>query len=303
MTAYGPVVAATLASTCFFAVATALKHRSARGSHPAADVEAQKVRHFLVATTRDSWWLGGLAADVGGLALQLYALHIGPLALVQPLMVTGLLFSFFLNHWIAGSRITTAELGLALLLILALVGFIIVSGAASPSTTGPAQLADRGPATAAAAVAAAVAVGCVFLARRLTRGPRAALIGVAVGVTYACTAALIKSCTIIVLRGLPALLTSWQLYALIVTGVAGLALNQLAFQAGPLHASLPAIATVDPLLSVALGVLVYDERLRSGAGAWIAEAACLAALAAAALFLSRVPQESPRSSSLEHSQT
>jgi EamA domain-containing membrane protein RarD len=143
----------------------------------------------------------------------------------------------------------------------------------------------------------------VFLARRLTRGPRAALIGVAVGVTYACTAALIKSCTNIVLRGLPALLTSWQLYALIVTGVAGLALNQLAFQAGPLHASLPAIATVDPLLSVALGVLVYDERLRSGAGAWIAEAACLAALAAAALFLSRVPQESPRSSSLEHSQT
>ena len=255
MTAYGPVVAATLASTGFFAVATALKHRSARGSHPAADVEAQKVRHFLVATTRDSWWLGGLAADVGGLALQLYALHIGPLALVQPLMVTGLLFSLFLTHWVAGSRITTAELGWGLLLILALVGFIIVSGAASPSTTGPAQLADRGPATAAAAVAAAVAVGCVFLARRLTRGPRAALIGVAVGVTYACTAALIKSCTNIVLRGLPALLTSWQLYTLIVTGVAGLALNQLAFQAAPLHASLPAIATVDPLLSVALGVL------------------------------------------------
>ena len=123
-------------------------------------------------------------------------------------MVTGpAVFFSSLTHWIAGSRITTAELGWALLLILALVGFhhrfrsrFAVhhwAGAAAP-TRAPATAAGRSRGRGSPP-------GAVFLARRLTRGPRAALIGVAVGVTWACTAALIKSCTNIVLRGLPAL--------------------------------------------------------------------------------------------------
>lgn len=49
-----------------------------------------------------------------------------------------------------------------------------------------------------------------------------------------------------------------------VLGGIGLVLTQVAFQAGPLAASLPAIATVDPLLSVVIGVLVYDEQVHRG---------------------------------------
>jgi hypothetical protein len=54
----------------------------------------------------------------------------------------------------------------------------------------------------------------------------------------------------------------------IATGIAHagtathLLLNQLAFQAGPLAASLPAMTVVNPLLAVLLGVVVYDENLR-----------------------------------------
>jgi hypothetical protein len=47
-------------------------------------------------------------------------------------------------------------------------------------------------------------------------------------------------------------------------GVGLLLLTQLASQAGQLTASSPAISTVDPLLSVAIGVLVYGEHLRRG---------------------------------------
>lgn len=36
----------------------------------------------------------------------------------------------------------------------------------------------------------------------------------------------------------------------------------IAFQAGPLAASLPAAASVNPLASIAVGVAVYDEQLR-----------------------------------------
>jgi hypothetical protein len=51
-------------------------------------------------------------------------------------------------------------------------------------------------------------------------------------------------------------LGSWQLYIVIALGIGGLLLNQLAFQAGPIAASLPATATIDPLLSIVVGVLV-----------------------------------------------
>ncbi len=51
---------------------------------------------------------------------------------------------------------------------------------------------------------------------------------------------------------------------MLVVGAGGQLLTQLAFQAGPITASLPAISTVDPLLSVLIGVLVYHERLHRG---------------------------------------
>jgi hypothetical protein len=57
------------------------------------------------------------------------------------------------------------------------------------------------------------------------------------------------------------------LYAVILVGIAGVLLNQLAFQAGPITASLPAIATIDPLLSIVIGVVVYDEHCGAGPAA------------------------------------
>jgi len=58
-------------------------------------------------------------------------------------------------------------------------------------------------------------------------------------VIYASTAALIKDLTNIVVRHPLQIVTSWPLYAVIVLGVVGVLLSQIAFQSGPLTASLP----------------------------------------------------------------
>lgn len=65
---------------------------------------------------------------------------------------------------------------------------------------------------------------------------------------------------------------------MIVAGAGGLLLNQLTFQAGPLAASLPAISTVDPLFSIALGVIIYDEQIRHGLTAGVGLGALLLVL-------------------------
>lgn len=283
------VIATSVASTGFFALATALKHKSAGQMPDAQGLQAKQLGRFVTSTLRNPLWLGGILADVGGLGLQIYALHIGALSVVQPVMITALLFSLVLNHRVARTRITGREIVWALVLIVALVGFLTAAGANSPENARAPRIADREPAVVVAILAVVLGAACVLVAQRLPRGRGAALIGVAVGITYASTAALLKSCTnVLAAGGIGALVTSWQLYVVIVVGAVGLMLSQLAFQAGPLTASLPAIATVDPLVSVALGVVVYEERLRSNGSAIFFELAFLTLLSVAAIFLSRM---------------
>ena len=99
------------------------------------------------------------------------------------------------------------------------------------------------------------------------------------------------------MRGPIPLLTSWQLYAVLILGAGGLLLNQVAFQAGPLSASLPAIASVDPLLSIVIGVVVYDERIRHGLPAGIGLGVLLLILGGAVIALARA--ETPSSAPVQ----
>jgi len=194
------------------------------------------------------------------------ALHIGALAVVQPVLVSGLIFALLLRTWRHDGHVSRREGAWAGILTLSLIGFLLLADTADQPSAGA---ADREPAAAAAVIGVVLAVTCVLLARQ-RRGAdwSAALIGVAVGIIYAATAALIKSLTtVFALHGAAEVATSWQLYVLVAVGAVGLLLNQLAFQAGPLTASLPAICTVDPLASIAIGVLVYGEHIRRGAPA------------------------------------
>lgn len=286
------VVTACLASTGFAGLSTALKHRVA-SRMPARD--GSRTRYLLQAATHPLW-IAGLLSDATAVSLQVYALHIGDLTVVQPLLITALPTSIVIHHALEGTRPSRRELLLATELILALVGFLSVSGATSGQLNAGAQAADRTVAVLAASVAVAITLICLIAAKVQTQGRnRAALIGVAVAFIYASTAALIKACTNIFARSPWALLTSWQLYLLVVAGLLGLLLTQVAFHAGPLTASLPAIAALDPVLSVALGVLVYDEALRRGETATTLELLLLGALATGAFLLSRqsTAQSSP----------
>lgn len=283
------VVATSLGSAAFFSVSTALKHRSAGKIARVDRLRPAELRRFAAATLRHPLWLGGILADVGGLGLQVLALHIGALTVVQPVLVSAVLFALIVGHWVAGTPITRREVVLGVVLTLSVAGFLIVSGAA---TARPDQ-SDRLPAILATATCLLVVIGCIICSRRASdRNPgsrrAAALLGVAVGTIYAGTAALIKTSTDLAQIGPVALLTSWQPYALLVAGAVGVFLAQMAFQAGPLTASLPATAVTDPLVSVVLGVAVFDERLRPGAAPLLLSLLFLVLMSTAVAFLSQV---------------
>ena len=283
------VVGLSLAAAFFFAVSSSLKHVSAACAPDAQTLQLGKLAQFVRATLTHRLWLGGIGCDVAGLALQIVALHLGALAVVQPLLISGLLFALIVRQRFERRRIAARQLAWAAGLTASLAGFLLLAGMGSNSV--PHQPVDRMPAAVAALVGAALIVMCIGLGRRQRGGGRAAaLLGVAVGTIYAVAAALLKALTDIAVRSPFDALVSWQLYTVVLLGAAGLLLNQLALQAGPLTASLPAEATVDPLFSIVIGVVVYDEHIRGGPGAGAALIGLLLVMGLAVIQLLRTPE-------------
>jgi len=281
----GVVVVTSVAAAAAFATSSTLKHVSAGRIPHEPRTTAGSVRRLAAATVRHPFWLAGIAADVVALALQVTALRLGPLAVVQPLLVSGLLFALILRQ-LTTRRLRPAEIGWAAVLVASLTAFLLLSG--TKASTGPPEPVDRVSALLVALTGLGLAAGCVVIGRRGAGADRsAALLGVAVGTIYAATAALIKALTSLAAHGPATLLLSWQLPVLIILGAAGLVLNQLAFQAGPLSASLPAVSAVDPLASIVIGVIVYEEAIRPGILAGVGSVLLLGVLSAAVIALAR----------------
>ncbi|HTW10814.1 MAG TPA: DMT family transporter [Acidimicrobiales bacterium] len=278
------MLVATLAALCaavLFAMAAALQHRSAGLVSDGAALGTAQLSGFLLRTLRDPLWVLGGVAGVAGFALHALALRDGPLTLVQPLLVSGVVFALPLRHLLEHRAPRRNEIWLAALLAVGLVLFLTIATPAG----GTAQLPDAGPTVVSGILIGLGVVGSFVAGRRATGSRAALLLGTGAALAFAAVAGLLKETMGVLSRGPAALATAWPVYALILAGVIGLVLNQLAYQAGPLSSSLPAVATVDPLVSLVIGVAVFDERFRSGPGALVGEALGLALVVAASIGL------------------
>jgi hypothetical protein len=274
-----------LLAAAVFAVAIPLEHRSADKAPDAAGLTPRQVVAFARATLRDRWWLGAMGLNAVGFGLHALALHYGSLAVVQPLLVANLLFALPVNHRLRREPVRAVELAWAGVLVVGLGGFLLIATAGVPAAQ---QVVDKGPAIAAGVLVAVVAATLTVTARRSGGSTAATLLGIATGVMFAVTASLLKVNTGLLAQGPLRLLASWQLYALVAVGAIGLLLNQLAYQSGPLSASLPAITVVDPLVAVLIGVAVFDENLRHSPPAIAGELLCLGLLALSGYNLARL---------------
>ena len=98
-------VALAVLAAALFAVAAAVQQRSAAA---VADDRGRGPKLVLTLVRQPLWWVGTLA-DVGGYAAQAAALGLGSLLLVQPLLVTSLLFALPLGAWLAGRRLRRSD--------------------------------------------------------------------------------------------------------------------------------------------------------------------------------------------------
>ena len=261
-----------LLSAATFAVSTSVQHQAAERAPESAGRFASLVLHLL----RRPSWLIAQSVAVAGFALHALALRHGPIALVQPIVISGIVLIVPTRAAISRRLPSMPELRAVALTAFGLAVFLVAS---NPSAGEHADLGAR-PAL-FAAVSASIALLTGLLAR-LSRVPsrRAFFLGVASGVLFGLVAGLLKlALQELADGGVLRLLTVWPTYAVVVAGTCGVLTNQLAYRTARLSASMPVLNIVDGLGALAAGFLIFREVPRTTPGWLAAELGALVCIA------------------------
>ncbi|GAB2448600.1 DMT family transporter [Nocardia tengchongensis] len=232
---------------------------------------------------RNPRWLAGLIGDAGGFAFQVVALALGSVLVVQPILVTALVFALPLAAHYSGRRVTAVMWLQAAALSIALACFLVVGEPTEGVTAAPWDRWVLPLGLVAGVVVASIVVATTVRVPTL----QALLLGTAAGLLFGISAALTANVTKLFSASITAGLTSWELYVLAACGILGLYVQQRGYQVGPLSASLPAFTVAEPLGAAFLGITVLDERLRSGPLGTAFVAASVVVMCVAAVRLSR----------------
>lgn len=272
-----------------FALAAALSNALATVLQRKATLTVPKAEGLRVGLILDLLrrpvWLVGIAAVITAGVCQAVALATGPITVVQPLFVLELPLALVIATALLQGRLSRAGW---LAVCAVVVGLGVVLLAASPAGNRT-QVPMTHWIPAVAVCAAAVAALVVAALRRPEGRGRATCFGLATAISYAMTAALMKtSMHTLDDRGVTAFFTTWQTYGFALFGVCALFFLENAMQSGPLVASQPALTLGDACVSLALGITVYEEYVRTG---WwlIPQFLGAALIAAGVLALSRLP--------------
>ena len=271
-------VVCALLSALLYALASVLQQRGA-----AAQPEEAALRlRLLTRLLRNPGWMLGFGCDIGGYVFQFIALGNGPLVVVQPLLVLGLLFALPMGAAWSGRRLGRWDWLAAVMVCAGLAAFLIV---AQPSKGRP----DAGGVEWVLLLVSAGGLSFLMVATSLGRPAwhRAVLLSSAAGVVYGLAAGLTKASSHLLSGGVLHLLGHWQPYALATAGVGGMLVAQSAFQAGSLEASLPPMTVIDPIVSILIGVFAFEETISASGPAIALEVVALAAMSAGVFVLAR----------------
>jgi drug/metabolite transporter (DMT)-like permease len=234
---------------------------------------------------RNRQWLAGIVTMVLGQILAAWSIGHLELSFVEPLLATNLLFALILAIPLSSQAVRVTEVIGALLLI---AGEAILSLARSAQPIG--QSFGSFSHWPAAAVIAFIAFAAVQAGRRRSGKWRATLTGLGAGLVFGIQDALTRQ-TLQVLQhhGIMGLLHSWSAYCLVATGAVGILLMQNAFNAGPLHSSLPTITAGEPVAGILLGVLIFGDRVELSPGDLAVQAGGIFALVVGVVAVARAP--------------
>lgn len=227
-------------------------------------------------------WLAATTGNACGYTLQATALAVGSLIVVEPLLVTALVFALPLGARWNGRSITRTQMLWAAALSAALAGFLIVGDPDGGKNVQPFQ--EWFSSIVTCGVIMVVAGGFALLV-----GPPMRALGLAVvaGTCVGLGSALTKSSVYYLTHGVTPLFSHWEPYALIAVAAFGIFTQQLAFQSGPLEISYPATMILDPLVASFIAVNTLNEHVDTAGSTRVVIGLCVFVLICGTVALAR----------------
>jgi drug/metabolite transporter (DMT)-like permease len=259
-------VAATLAliAAFLFALAATLQQK---GALNLPEISLAKPAS-LVRLLGQTMWLVGTLALFTGYLFQAAALDRGRLAIIQPLLVTTVVFALPLGYFLTRQHVGRREIVGAAVILLGLALFAYFGD--------PAGGNDNAPADEWAIAIAIIGVACAALlvfGGSGTLSMKAAVYGTVAGMLFGLSAALTKPVVESLHEGISELLSNWETYVLAIAGVLGFVLQQVSLGTGRLAPSVATVSVANPIVGILLGVLILDERMSRPA--WHVLVACI----------------------------
>ena len=250
----------TLLAALGFAAAAVLQQEEAGRQHSDGGPEASLV--FKLA--QQPLWLLGMLVYILAYGFQVWAVSLGPIVVIQPLIAAQLVFALVLGMLIQGRHASLREWLGAVAVTAGLAGFIVGT---DPSAGNPdPSLMGWGISTGVVGVSTLIAI---VLGWWTTGGARSGWYGAAAGLAWGLMIVLMKTVTYRLDAhtgadsALLTMFTEGYVYGLVATAIGGFLLLQTAFQAGALTQALVAYTICEIIIAVLLGILLFGEHPHS----------------------------------------
>lgn len=276
-----------IASAVVYGASIVVQHRVAQDT---AEGDAEPSAAGLMRLVKHPVFLLAIAGDAVGFILQITALTLGSVVVIQPLVVLMLPVALAVSSiW----NRTRPHKGDYLGCVGVLVGLGVFLGLVGKSSAGhvhrPRDLA----------LAAALVLGTALWLSIAVTGRnkiiRGAMFGATAGLCFGTLAVMVDAASDRASdAGVHSLFTGPKglvpLIGILVLGGGGIVLTQLSFQVGALNATLPANLAVDPVTGVVFGAVLLDERIPTSPAHLAVYALCFVAALAGTIRLAR-PRE------------
>lgn len=275
-------IPASICAAACYGLTAVLQHRATRAIPKRGALRPRLLLDLVV----EPVWVASIGANIAGTVLQAVALRFGPLIMVQPLLVTGLLFTAVFGAAMHRHRPDRVLLAGAVCCVIGLAIFLVLAQPSQGRDT--LSLVSMVPLVIALGV---VVAGCLMASSRGHGLVPALAMALATGVLYGVTACFIKVVAAEFSKTPTAPLHGWALYALCVVGPVGFLLSQNAFQASPAASPILAVlTTVDPVVAIVVGRLWLGEEVHLGLLELTGQVGALAVMTAGiALLAQRAP--------------
>src|SRR5262245_11537936 len=241
-----------LVAAFLFALAAALQQKGALNLPELSLRDPATLAHLAA----QRMWLLGTVALLTGYLFQAAALDRGRLAIIQPLLVTTVVFALPLGYFLSQQKIGRFEVVGSGVIVLGLALFARFGDPAGGNENAP---GDEW--AIALALVAAVSVVLLLFGGRGGLTVKAAVYGTVAGILFGLSAALTKPTLDYLHESVGELLTHWEPYALAIAGVLGFVLQQVSLGTGKLAPSVATVSVANPVVSILLGIVLLDERL------------------------------------------